>query len=148
MTPERGPLLPDIRSRPPRRWGLFRNPKPLNLKSLAAIRQASGDNRAALFLLYRALAAAALAAYAPFPLLRSLRGRRRLGDVRGRLGLSAWPDLEGGIWIHAVSVGEVGVARNLLAAIRRSPTGRRLGVSATTAAGRELAERSLASEAS
>ena len=98
-------------------------------------------------LLYRILAVAALLAYAPVAWLRSLRGRRRLGDVRGRLGRSAWPDLDGGIWIHAVSVGEVGVARNLVAAIRRLRPEARIGISVTTAAGRELAEKSLSRDA-
>ena len=99
-------------------------------------------------LLYRALAALALTAYAPFAFLRSMTGRRRLGDVRGRLGLSDWPDLAGGVWIHAVSVGEIGVARNLLAELRRRlPSGVRFGVSVSTAAGRELAERTLSSQA-
>ncbi|MGE5414972.1 MAG: glycosyltransferase N-terminal domain-containing protein, partial [Syntrophomonadaceae bacterium] len=98
-------------------------------------------------LVYRALAAAALGAYAPYALLRSLAGRRRLGDVRGRLGLARWPDLEGGIWIHAVSVGEIGVARHVLAAIERARPGSRFGVSATTAAGRELAERAFSGKA-
>ena len=139
--------MPGIRTSPPGRWGLFQGPKPLNLKSLGASGQANGDNRAAL-LLYRALAAAALAAYAPFALLRSLAGGRRLGDLRGRLGFSAVPDLSGGIWIHAVSVGEIGVARNLLAALRRVRPDGRAGVSVTTAAGRELAERAFAADAS
>ncbi len=98
-------------------------------------------------LLYRALAALALTAYAPFAFLRSLAGRRRLGDFRGRLGLSDWPDLAGGVWIHAVSVGEVGVARNLLPELRRRLPGTRFGVSVSTAAGRELAERTLSREA-
>jgi len=96
-------------------------------------------------LLYRALAAATLAAYAPYALLRSLGGGRRLGDVRGRLGLSGWPRLDGGIWIHAVSVGELGVARNLAEALSRARPQERFGVSVTTAAGRELADRTLAS---
>jgi 3-deoxy-D-manno-octulosonic-acid transferase len=94
-------------------------------------------------LVYRFLSAAALAAYAPYAVVRSLAGRRELGDLRGRLGRSAYPDLDGGIWIHAVSVGEVGAARNLLAELARSAPGRRLGLSTTTAAGRELAERTL-----
>jgi 3-deoxy-D-manno-octulosonic-acid transferase len=98
-------------------------------------------------LLYRALAALALTAYAPFAFLRSLTGGRRLGDVRGRCGFADWPDLEGGVWIHAVSVGEVGVARNLLPELRRRWPHARLGVSASTAAGRELAERTFAREA-
>ncbi len=99
-------------------------------------------------LLYRALAALALTAYAPFAFLRSLTGRRRLGDLRGRLGLSPWPDLDGGVWIHAVSVGEIGVARNLLRELSTRMPGARFGISVSTAAGRALAERTLATEAS
>ena len=98
-------------------------------------------------LFYRALAAVALAAYAPYALLRSLAGGRRLGDIRGRLGRSAYPDLDGGIWIHAVSVGEIGVARNLLRALRKARPGCRVGLSVTTAAGRELAEATMSQEA-
>ena len=93
--------------------------------------------------LYRLLSALALVLYAPWALLRSLTGRRKLGDVRGRLGNTAYPDSEGGVWIHAVSVGEVGVARNLLAALSRRHPERRLVLSVTTAAGRELAPRVL-----
>ncbi|HTR05047.1 MAG TPA: glycosyltransferase N-terminal domain-containing protein [Thermoanaerobaculia bacterium] len=98
-------------------------------------------------LLYRVLATTALAAYGPYALLRSLAGGRRLGDVRGRLGWKPWPDLDGGIWIHAVSVGEVGVARHLLAALERARPGLPAGVSATTAAGRELAASAFAGRA-
>jgi 3-deoxy-D-manno-octulosonic-acid transferase len=98
-------------------------------------------------LLYRALAALSLAAYTPWALLRALTGHRRLGDIRGRLGRGALPDLEGGVWIHAVSVGEIGVARNLVAELKKRLPATPLGVSVTTAAGRELAERTLATEA-
>jgi 3-deoxy-D-manno-octulosonic-acid transferase len=98
--------------------------------------------------LYRALACLALAAYAPFALLRSLAGGRRLGDIAGRLGRRPYPDLSGGIWIHAVSVGEVGVARNLLRALRRRIPRVPVGISVTTAAGLDLAARTLSGEAS
>jgi 3-deoxy-D-manno-octulosonic-acid transferase len=98
-------------------------------------------------LLYRALASLALAAYAPFALARSLAGRRRFGDIRGRLGRRPYPDLRGGIWIHAVSVGEIGVARNLLRALRGRLPDRPVGLSVTTAAGRELASQTLSTEA-
>ncbi|MFY9550774.1 MAG: glycosyltransferase N-terminal domain-containing protein, partial [Thermoanaerobaculia bacterium] len=98
-------------------------------------------------LLYRALAALSLAAYAPWALFRSLTGKRRLGDIRGRLGRSRYPDLTGGIWVHAVSVGEIGVARNLARALKLQLPSAPLGVSVSTAAGRELAERSLSREA-
>ncbi|HEY4231628.1 MAG TPA: glycosyltransferase N-terminal domain-containing protein [Thermoanaerobaculia bacterium] len=99
--------------------------------------------------LYRALAALALAAYAPFAILRSLTGGRRLGDLRGRLGRRPYPRLDGGIWIHAVSVGEIGVAGNLLRALRRRlpDPACPIGISVTTAAGRELAVRTLSAEA-
>ncbi len=90
-------------------------------------------------LLYRTLSALALVAYSPYALLRALLGRRRLGDVRGRLGGSAYPDLDGGVWVHAVSVGEVGVARSLLSSLARRLPERRLGLSVTTEAGRRLA---------
>jgi 3-deoxy-D-manno-octulosonic-acid transferase len=97
-------------------------------------------------LLYRLLAGAALLVYAPVALLQSLRGRRRLGDLRGRLGRIPYPSLDGGIWVHAVSVGEVGVAASLLAALKRKAPGLRLGLSVTTAAGRELAARVIPSD--
>jgi 3-deoxy-D-manno-octulosonic-acid transferase len=89
--------------------------------------------------LYRVLSVLALLIYAPYALVRSALGRRRLGDIRGRLGLTSYPDLDGGIWVHAVSVGEVGAARNLLAALSQAMPGVRLGLSVTTAAGLEAA---------
>jgi 3-deoxy-D-manno-octulosonic-acid transferase len=92
-------------------------------------------------LLYRILAGFSLLAYSPVALLRAVTGRRRPGDVRGRLGLSPYPDLAGGIWIHAVSVGEVGVAVSLLRALGERAPGVRFGLSVTTEAGRELARR-------
>jgi 3-deoxy-D-manno-octulosonic-acid transferase len=91
-------------------------------------------------LLYRVLSTLALLVYSPYALVRALLGRRRLGDVRGRLGRSEYPDLDGGVWVHAVSVGEVGVARSLLGELERRSPGRRRGLSVTTAAGRRFAE--------
>ncbi len=99
-----------------------------------------GDNYPEVFL-YRVLSILALIVYSPYALVRSALGRRRLGDIRGRLGLSPYPDLDGGIWVHAVSVGEVGAARNLLTALSRAVPGVRLGLSVTTAAGLEAARR-------
>jgi 3-deoxy-D-manno-octulosonic-acid transferase len=94
-------------------------------------------------LFYRILAGSALLAYSPIALLRALTGRRRVGDLRGRIGLLPYPDLAGGIWVHAVSVGEVGVAASLLAALVRQAPDRQLGLSVTTAAGRDLANRTV-----
>ena len=95
-------------------------------------------------LAYRLLSAAALALYAPYALLRSLAGRRRIGNLAARMGRRPYPDLDGGVWVHAVSVGEVGVARNLLGELGRRAGGTRLGLSVTTAAGTDLARRSAA----
>jgi 3-deoxy-D-manno-octulosonic-acid transferase len=92
-------------------------------------------------ILYRVLSSLALLLYSPWALLRSLLGRRRLGDLKGRLGMAQYPDLDGGLWVHAVSVGEVGVALNLLQAISGKLPGLPLGLSVTTCAGRQLAER-------
>jgi 3-deoxy-D-manno-octulosonic-acid transferase len=92
-------------------------------------------------LFYRILATGALLAYSPVALVKAVTGRRRPGDIRGRLGLSLYPDLDGGIWIHAVSVGEVAVAVALLAPLRKLAPDRRFGLSVTTEAGRELARR-------
>jgi len=97
--------------------------------------------------LYRLLSTLALLIYAPYALVRSWLGRRRLGDLPGRLGRRPYPDLSGGIWVHAVSVGEVGVARSLIAALRERAGRAHIGLSVTTAAGRELAERLLADKA-
>ena len=94
-------------------------------------------------LAYRLLSAAALALYAPYALLRSLFGRRKIGNVPARMGRRPYPDLAGGVWVHAVSVGEVGVAKNLLAELARRAAGARLGLSVTTAAGMDLALRSV-----
>ena len=91
-------------------------------------------------LFYRLLAGAALLAYSPVALFQALAGRRRLGDLKGRLGRNPYPSLDGGIWVHAVSVGEVGVAASLLAALAQKAPGLRLGLSITTAAGRELGQ--------
>jgi 3-deoxy-D-manno-octulosonic-acid transferase len=97
-------------------------------------------------LFYRLVAGAALLAYSPVALVQSVRKRRRLGDLRGRLGRLPYPDLAGGIWVHAVSVGEVGVAASLLSELARKAPGIRLGLSVTTAAGRELAARDMPAE--
>jgi 3-deoxy-D-manno-octulosonic-acid transferase len=91
-------------------------------------------------LLYRLLSAAGLIFYSPYALVRALLGRRRLGDVRGRFGKTRYPDLGGGIWVHAVSVGEVGVARTVISALARRAPAQKVGLSVTTEAGRQLAE--------
>lgn len=65
------------------------------------------------FLLYQVLLAAGLLAAAPFLLMT--RGTHYLPTLRSRLGLSRGDGAApGALWIHAVSVGEVGVAATLV----------------------------------
>src|SRR5262249_31947701 len=96
--------------------------------------------------LYRILSALALMAYFPVALFRSVTGRKQMGSLKGKLGLLPYPDLEGGIWVHAVSVGEVGVARNLLTALSKRVPGTRMGLSVTTVAGLAAARRAAGGE--
>jgi 3-deoxy-D-manno-octulosonic-acid transferase len=66
-----------------------------------------------LWVLYQAALAAALCLAGPFLLLR--RGTHYLPTLSGRLGRgSADVAARGALWIHAVSVGEVGVAATLI----------------------------------
>ncbi len=65
--------------------------------------------------------------------------RRGRGALARRLGLKP-PDFEpGGLWIHALSVGEVLSARPLLAVLRRRRPDIKLWLSSATATGFELA---------
>jgi len=81
---------------------------------------------------YQIFMALGLVMAAPFLLL--LRGRHYLPTLAGRLGRHRGPRPEGALWIHAVSVGEVGVAATLARALPESlpllittitPTGQR-----------------------
>ncbi|HYX24382.1 MAG TPA: glycosyltransferase N-terminal domain-containing protein, partial [Thermoanaerobaculia bacterium] len=75
--------------------------------------------RSVLWGLYQLAAGAALLAAAPFLLAR--RGSHYLPTVPGRLGRAAGEagtaDSQGALWLHAVSVGEVGVAATLARAL-------------------------------
>ena len=51
------------------------------------------------------------------PFLLVLRGRHYLPTLRGRLGRAAPPARRAPLWLHAVSVGEVGVAATLAGAL-------------------------------
>lgn len=68
-----------------------------------------------MWLLYQVAMAGALMLAAPWLLLR--RGRHYLPTFGGRLGGHRGPVVRGGLWIHAVSVGEVGVAATLARAL-------------------------------
>ncbi len=92
--------------------------------------------------------AAALLLAGPFLLLS--RGSHYLPTIRARLTWPGWPrktepaDRRGGVWMHAVSVGEVGVAATLA---RRLPEGEPGLVTTITPTGQTLAERAFGGRA-
>lgn len=89
------------------------------------------------WLLYQFLHAALLLVAAPVLLV--LRGRHYLPTLPGRLGRRLPPPpAPGGLWIHAVSVGEVGVAATLA---RELPSSLPLIVTTVTPTGQALARK-------
>lgn len=75
-----------------------------------------------------------------------LRGRltgKRRPSLRARMARNLPAVPPGGIWIHAVSVGEVEIARRLVARVLAACPGLPVLVTATTATGLELAHRTL-----
>lgn len=96
-----GGTFPDL----PAAQGLYCPPE-----SEPGAQGASG--RFCMWLLYQIATAGALLLGAPIFLV--LRGRHYLETVPGRLGRHRGPVPERPLWIHAVSVGEVGVAATLI----------------------------------
>jgi 3-deoxy-D-manno-octulosonic-acid transferase len=94
------------------------------------------------WLLYQAGMLTLLTVAAPLLLLR--RGGHYLPTLRSRLGLLAAPRPASRLWVHAVSVGEVGVAATL---IRALPAGTPLVLTTVTPTGQAVARRSLAAPA-
>jgi 3-deoxy-D-manno-octulosonic-acid transferase len=88
------------------------------------------------WILYQIVLAAGLLLAAPWLLAR--RGRHYLETVAGRLGRfpAATPEVRGGLWIHAVSVGETAVAATLA---RRLPATLPLVVTTVTPTGQRRA---------
>ncbi len=82
--------------------------------------------------------------YLPFFLLKG-KAKGGLGSRLGRVDASVVHRLKGNkvIWVHAVSVGEVSLAVRLLSHWRKTFPGARFVLTTTTAAGREVASRSL-----
>ena len=89
--------------------------------------------------LYRALVTLAVPLALPWALLSArLRGKHR-PPLAARLGRRLPPLPRGGVWVQAVSVGEVAVATPLLAELRRRHPDLPLVLSATTATGLAVA---------
>ena len=89
--------------------------------------------------IYRAAMSVSLPFVAPYLLLADRRRGKRRPPLAQRLGWRLPPIPGGGVWVQAVSVGEVAVARPLLAELRRRRPGLPLVLSATTATGLAMA---------
>src|SRR5689334_3539994 len=96
-----------------------------------------------MYLLYSLLLGCAVLLSSPWWLLQMLRlgkyragFRERIGMVPNRITADA---RAGGIWIHAVSVGEVLAVSQLVEALRKDFPGQQVWVSTTTATGQQLA---------
>jgi len=89
-----------------------------------------------MWFLYQIATTCVLLVVGPFLLLR--RGRHYLGSLPGRLGRYTGEAPDAPLWIHAVSVGEVGVAHTL---IRGLPAHLPLLITTVTPTGQALAKR-------
>lgn len=97
--------------------------------------------------LYRALVATLLpVAIVALKIGDRVRGKRRPA-FRERLARDLPAVAPGGLWLHAVSVGEVEIARRLVRELAAVDAGLPILVTATTATGLELARRTLAEAA-
>jgi 3-deoxy-D-manno-octulosonic-acid transferase len=90
-----------------------------------------------LFFIYTVLYIAALVFVFPFELLKRPRGKRYVW-FREKFGVMP-VDLNGSVWVHAVSVGEVMAAIPLVEKIRESGLGRTVVISTITDTGRRVA---------
>lgn len=104
---------------------------------------ASAEREPDMWLLYQLVFGLGLLASAPILLIA--RGAHYRATVRGRLGHSALPRQAGSLWVHAVSVGEVGVAQTLLGALGSDAS---VVVTTVTPTGQDRARASLAERAS
>ncbi len=93
--------------------------------------------------LYRVLLGGLLPVALPLITLRQKMAGKSRPRFRDRLARTLPPLGEGGVWVQAVSVGEVEVARRLVAELERRSPGLPLFVTATTATGLDLARRTL-----
>lgn len=98
-----------------------------------------------MFLLYRLTALLGFPLLISYVLWRIARNPAYCQRVGERFGFTSLPRQRtpGAIWIHAVSVGEVTGAAELIAELRARLPGERIFLSCSTLAGRELAEKRL-----
>jgi 3-deoxy-D-manno-octulosonic-acid transferase len=97
-----------------------------------------------LYLLYSVLSFVAFVVVSPYFAYQAIRHNKYIGSVGQRLGylpISFNLDGDESIWVHAVSVGEVLVARTLVPELRRRYPRLKLFLSTTTLSGQQLARR-------
>ena len=97
-----------------------------------------------MYLLYSILAFVVFVVVSPWFVYQAIRHQKYIGSFGQRLGyLPVSFNLDGdeSIWVHAVSVGEVLVARPLIAELRRRYPRLRIFLSTTTLTGQKLAKR-------
>jgi 3-deoxy-D-manno-octulosonic-acid transferase len=99
-----------------------------------------------MYLAYSILSLIAFVVMSPYFVYQAVRYKKYIGSLRQRLGflpLSFNFDGESSIWIHAVSVGEVLMARAIAADLKERYPRLRLFVSTTTVGGQQVARRNL-----
>jgi 3-deoxy-D-manno-octulosonic-acid transferase len=99
-----------------------------------------------MYLVYSVLTLAVLIVASPYFLYQAIRHKKYIGSLGQRLGLlpvSFNVDGEDSIWIHAVSVGEVLMARALAEDLKERYPRLRLFLSTTTVAGQQVARQRL-----
>ena len=96
--------------------------------------------------LYRALLAALLPVAVPALAISDRVAGKRRPEWVDRLLRRPPAMTAGGLWLHAVSVGEVEIARRLVAEIAKAPIELPIVVTATTATGLDLARRTMGDE--
>ena len=89
-----------------------------------------------MYFTYTLILAAGLLVAFPYYLIRF---RKYLPTLPDRLGFPSVPQLQGSIWVHAVSVGEVKAVEKLLERLRQRFPGKPLVVSTATPTGQQLA---------
>jgi 3-deoxy-D-manno-octulosonic-acid transferase len=97
-----------------------------------------------LYLLYSFLSFVVFLAVSPYLAYQAIRHKKYVGSLGQRLGylpVSFNIDGDESIWVHAVSVGEVLVARTLIPELKRRYPRLKLFLSTTTLSGQQLARR-------
>jgi 3-deoxy-D-manno-octulosonic-acid transferase len=99
-----------------------------------------------MYLAYSVLTFVIFVACSPYFVYQAIRHKKYIGSLRQRLGLLPIAfnvDGEASVWIHAVSVGEVFMARALAPDLKARYPRLRLFLSTTTIAGQDIARRNL-----